>query len=125
MGGLISLYAFLEHSNVFGRAGCVSTHWPAIAPQKVGGTNDEVVSLWRRMIADSLGSPGKRKLWFDHGTATLDAYYPPYQAAIDQQMEATDWVRGRNWESRQYPGAEHEENAWAARLPEVFDWVLG
>jgi len=124
MGGLISLYAFLKQPSVFGRAGCVSTHWPAIAPQKVGGTDPEVLALWRNMITQRLGQPGNRKLWFDHGTATLDAYYPPYQAAIDADMSATNWVRGTHWESRHYPGAEHEENAWAARLPEIFDWVL-
>lgn len=124
MGGLISLYAFLEYSKVYGRAGCVSTHWPAIAPQKVGETNPELVAIWTGMLTRKLGAPEGRKLWFDHGTGTLDAFYPPYQAAIDALMQATPWVRGRDWESRQYPGAEHEENAWAARLPEVLDWVL-
>ena len=29
MGGLISAYAVTEYPNVFGGAGCVSTHWPA------------------------------------------------------------------------------------------------
>ncbi|MFX8129754.1 alpha/beta hydrolase-fold protein, partial [Acinetobacter baumannii] len=28
MGGLISCYALAERPDVFGRAGCVSTHWP-------------------------------------------------------------------------------------------------
>jgi len=125
MGGLISLYAFLYHPNVFGRAGCVSTHWPAIAPQKVVGTDPELVDIWRNLIKQRLGQANGRKLWFDHGTATLDAYYPPYQAAIDEHMAGTGWARGSDWESKQYPGAEHEENAWAARLPEIFDWVLG
>lgn len=125
MGGLISLYAFLEYPNVFGRAGCVSTHWPAIAPQNVDSTNPELIGIWHGMLEEKLGEPGGRKLWFDHGTATLDAYYPPYQAAIDQHMDGTNWRRGRDWESRSYEGAEHEENAWAARLPEVLNWVLG
>ena len=124
MGGLISLYAFLEHSRVFGRAGCVSTHWPAIAPQSVDRTDPELVAIWTGILEEKLGEPNERKLWFDHGTATLDAYYPPYQAAIDRHMQGTGWKRGTDWESRAYPGAEHEENAWARRLPEVFDWVL-
>ena len=124
MGGLISLYAFLEHPDVFGRAGCVSTHWPGTAPQTVGEPDAEMLDIWQAMISERLGKPGNRRLWFDHGDATLDAHYPPYQAAIDEQLEATDWVRGTHWESRFYPGAEHEENAWARRLPDVFDWVL-
>ncbi len=125
MGGLISLYAFLEYPDVFGRAGCVSTHWPAIAPQNVDSIDPELIGIWRGMLEERLGEPGGRKLWFDHGTATLDAYYPPYQAAIDRHMDGTNWRRGRDWESRAYEGAEHEENAWAARLPEVLNWVLG
>lgn len=124
MGGLISLYAFLEHPGVFGRAGCVSTHWPAIAPQSVTETSPELVTIWRTMLSEKLGQPDGRKLWFDHGTETLDAYYPPYQAVIDEHMGELGWQRGRDWESRTYEGAEHEENAWAARLPEVFDWLL-
>ncbi|MDY7097674.1 MAG: alpha/beta hydrolase-fold protein [Pseudomonadota bacterium] len=125
MGGLISLYAFLEHRDVFGRAGCVSTHWPAIAPQNVDSTDPELLAIWRSMLAEKLGEPDGRKLWFDLGTATLDAYYPAYQAQIDAFMASTNWRRGHDWESRTYPGAEHEENAWAKRLPDVFDWVLG
>lgn len=125
MGGLISLYAFLEHPETFGRAGCVSTHWPAIAPQNVDSTNPELIAIWRAMLQEKLSEPRGRKLWFDHGTATLDAFYPPYQAAIDEHMAGTTWRRGRDWESRIYDGAEHEENAWAARLPDVLDWLLG
>lgn len=124
MGGLISLYAFLAHPDVFGRAGCVSTHWPGTAPQTVGEPDAEMLDIWQAMISERLGKPSNRMLWFDHGDATLDAHYPPYQAAIDEQLEATDWVRGTHWESRFYPGAEHEENAWARRLPDVFDWLL-
>jgi len=125
MGGLISLYAFLEYPKVFGRAGCVSTHWPGTAPQTVGEVDAEMLSIWQAIIAEKLGDLSGRRLWFDHGDATLDAYYPPYQAAIDAQLEATNQIRGTHWESRVYPGAEHEENAWAQRLPDVFRWVLG
>jgi len=124
MGGLISLYAFLEHPQIFGRAGCVSTHWPGTAPQEVGQTNAEMLGIWLDFIGERLGQPSNRKLWFDHGNATLDAHYPPYQAAIDAQIAATDWIRRQHWESRFYPGAEHEENAWKERLPDVLAWAL-
>ncbi len=125
MGGLISLYAFLEHPEVFGRAGCVSTHWPGTNPTGVEGVDTEMLRIWTDMITARLGPAKGRKIWFDHGDATLDAYYPPYQDVIDATMGSTpDWVKGENWESRFYPGAEHEENAWARRLPDVFDWTL-
>lgn len=124
MGGLISLYAFLEHAQTFGRAGCVSTHWPGTDPRGTQGVDTEMLRIWTDLIEARLGKPQGRKLWFDHGDATLDAYYPPYQDVIDATIGSTDWVKGEHWQSRFYPGAEHEENAWAKRLPDVFDWVL-
>lgn len=124
MGGLMSCYAFLERPQVYGRAGCVSSHWPAADPRVVGEANPELIALWDTWFATRLGNPDGRRLWLDHGTATLDAFYAPYQQAIDARIAASGWARGTDWESRVYPGAEHEENAWARRLPEVFEWLL-
>ena len=124
MGGLMSCYAFLERPAVFGRAGCISSHWPAADPRAVGEANPDLIALWDQWFAARLGQPDGRRLWLDHGTATLDAFYAPYQTAIDARIAASGWQRGRDWESRVYPGAEHEENAWAARLPEVLGWLL-
>jgi predicted alpha/beta superfamily hydrolase len=124
MGGLMSCYAFLERPEVFGRAGCVSSHWPAVDPRAVAGTDSGVAELWDAWFAARLGAPDGRRVWMDHGTATLDAFYAPYQKVIDARFAAQGWQRGRDWQSRVYEGAEHEENAWAARLPEVFGWLL-
>ena len=124
MGGLMSSYAFLKRPDIFGRAGCVSAHWPAVGPEDLGDIDPEVAGIWDTMFAENLGDPNGRRIWFDHGTATLDAYYAPYQHAIDRRMELSGWTRGRDWESKVYDGAEHEENAWAARLPEILEWLL-
>ncbi|MEY4056017.1 MAG: hypothetical protein RL519_1352 [Pseudomonadota bacterium] len=124
MGGLMSCYAFLERPQTYGRAGCVSSHWPAADPRAVGEANPELIALWDGWFAARLGQPDGRRVWMDHGTATLDAFYAPYQQAIDARMTASGWQRGRDWESKVYEGAEHEENAWARRLPEVFGWLL-
>ncbi len=124
MGGLMSCYAFLEKPQVFGRAGCVSSHWPAVDPRQVQGDSAEVAALWDAWVAARLGQPDGRRVWMDHGTATLDQYYAPYQQVIDARFAAAGWQKGRDWESRVYEGAEHEENAWAARLPEIFGWLL-
>jgi enterochelin esterase-like enzyme len=124
MGGLMSCYAFMERPETYGRAGCVSSHWPAADPHKVGEANPELIALWDSWFAARLGQPGGRRVWLDHGTATLDAFYAPYQEKIDARFAASGWQRGRDWESKVYEGAEHEENAWAKRLPEVFGWLL-
>ena len=124
MGGLMSCYAFLNRPDIFGRAACISSHWPAIDPRAVEGGDPELIGLWDRWFAEKLGAPDGRRLWFDHGTATLDAFYAPYQQAVDARITASGWQKGKDWESRVYEGAEHEENAWAARLPEIMGWLL-
>jgi predicted alpha/beta superfamily hydrolase len=122
MGGLMSCYAFLERPEVFGRAGCVSSHWPAVDPRAIDEA--ELKGLWDGWFAARLGKPDGRRVWMDHGTATLDAFYAPYQQVVDARFAAAGWQKGRDWESKVYEGAEHEENAWAARLPEIFGWLL-
>ena len=124
MGGLMSCYAFLERPEVFGKAGCVSSHWPAVDPRAVAGEDSGVRQMWDAWFATRLGAPDGRRVWLDHGTATLDQFYAPYQQVVDARFEGAGWQRGRDWQSRVYEGAEHEENAWAARLPEIFGWLL-
>ena len=124
MGGLMSCYAFLERPAVFGRAACISSHWPAIDPRLVGSENPALAKVWDRWFADHLGAADGRRVWFDHGTETLDAAYAPYQQVIDARMAANGWRKGADWESKVYPGAAHEENSWAARLPEILGWLF-
>ena len=113
MGGLISLYAAAEYPDVFGRVGAVSTHWPA---------GDGLVVDW---LADRLPDPATHRLWFDHGTATLDARYAPYQQRMDALLREAGYVEGDSWVTRVYEGAEHNEAAWRARIDEVLVFLLG
>lgn len=124
MGGLMSCYAFMARPDIFGQAACVSSHWPSVDPREAEATNSELQILLANWFRQSLGVPGARRLWMDHGTATLDAFYAPYQAMVDTQVRANGWQEGRDFESRVYDGAEHDEDAWAARLPEIFGWLL-
>ena len=123
MGGLISCYAIAEYPAVFGRAACVSTHWLLAMPDKLPPGAD-VLGLWHDYFTRKLGRPRGRRVWMDHGTETLDALYDPWQRAIDADFIELGWRRDRDFASRVYPGAAHEENAWATRLPEVFAWLL-
>ncbi len=123
MGGLISCYAFLK-TPVYGRAGCVSSHWPLADPADVGAFNTDIATAWGYLFTANLGKPAGRRLWMDHGTATLDAAYAPYQAVVDHAVTALGWQKGRDFDSRVYDGAAHEENAWAARLDDVFGFLL-
>lgn len=123
MGGLISCYAFVERPDVFGRAGCVSTHWPLTFQLKLA-PGDERPALWKAYLTQRLGKPAGRRLWMDHGDQTLDANYAPFQALIDADLVALGWRKGRDFESRAYPRAAHEENAWAARMDDILGWLL-
>jgi predicted alpha/beta superfamily hydrolase len=124
MGGLISLYAITRYPEVFGTAGAVSTHLPLADPNWTAEERAAIFEGWRRYVREELGTPKGRRIWFDHGTATLDAFYAPYQQVLDAALVANGWRKGRDFSSRIYPGTPHEENAWAARLDDVFAWML-
>lgn len=124
MGGLISLYAIAQYPEVFGSAACVSTHWPLSNPPLAAARRDELLAVWDRYLTDRLGPPNGRRIWFDHGDKTLDQFYGPYQTEIDRKLISIGWQPQRDFETRSYVGAAHEENAWAARLPEILTWLL-
>jgi pimeloyl-ACP methyl ester carboxylesterase len=104
MGGLISLYALCEYPDVFGAAGCVSTHWPAV---------EGVIVPYLR---DRLPDPATHRLYFDFGTETIDALYPPIQRQVDDIMRAAGYAPGENWITRGFPGAKHFEADWRERV---------
>jgi predicted alpha/beta superfamily hydrolase len=124
MGGLISLYAITKYPEVFGTAGAVSTHLPLGNPNWNNEERAAIFAAWRRYVRSELGKPKGRRIWFDHGTETLDAHYRPYQENLDAALVANGWSKGRDFSSRVYEGTPHEENAWAARLDDVFGWML-
>ena len=104
MGGLISLYAICEFPDVFGAAGCVSTHWPAV--------EGVIVPYLRHRLPE----PGTHRIYFDFGTRTIDALYRPTQTLVDEVMAAAGYVSGLNWVTREFPGMRHFEADWATRV---------
>lgn len=111
-GGLISLYAICERPDIFGAAGCVSTHWPAV----------EGVIL--PYLAANLPDPTTHRIYFDYGTHTLDALYEPNQKLVDRLMVEAGYVEGRNWVTRKFPGTLHNEQAWQNRAEIILDFLL-
>lgn len=113
MGGLISLYAIARHPQTFGGAAALSTHWPAC-----GGCMID----W---LAAHLPTRRSHRLYFDFGTVTLDARYPPFQARMDAALSGAGWRQGRSWRTRRFEGAEHNEAAWRARAAQPLRFLLG
>jgi enterochelin esterase-like enzyme len=120
MGALISLYAIDEYPAVFGGAGMMSTHWPLFLPKDNGKLSDAevgtVVAAFEAYLRPHLASPCGHRLYFDHGTETLDAQYAAYQARIDRVVTSRGYRPDVNWMVRSYPGQKHNEISWASRV---------
>ena len=120
MGALVSLYAISEYPRVFGAAGMVSTHWPLMIPPKGKSLSDReyetVSSAFERYLAPALPSPRTHRLYFDHGSETLDAVYARYQRRIDRVVARQGYRPGIDWISRNFPGQAHNEISWASRV---------
>ncbi len=120
MGGLISLYAIDEYPNIFGGAGMMSTHWPMFLPAEgedlSEGEYEAVSTAFERYIAPALPSPATHKLYFDHGSETLDRLYARYQTRVDRVVARRGYRQGVNWISRNFPGQAHNEVSWASRV---------
>jgi enterochelin esterase-like enzyme len=111
MGGLISIYAVCEYPEVFGGAACLSTHWIGALPDEKNPIPDVLIEYLRQ----KLPNPTDHRIYFDHGTETLDALYEPYQLRVDQIMIDKGYSSA-NWQTRKFVGEEHSEKAWRKRL---------
>lgn len=108
MGGLISAYAVTRYPRVFGAAACLSTSWPI---------GDGFAERW----FEAHLPPKTARLYFDYGTGTNDGSIEPFQRKLD----AAAGSRDGHWVSRAFPGAEHSERAWQARVEVPLTFLLG
>jgi predicted alpha/beta superfamily hydrolase len=120
MGGLISMYAICEYPKVFGGAACMSTHWPGIFTT----VDNPIPAAFLSYLATHLPSPMHHKIYFDYGSATLDAMYKPYQLRADSIMKAHVYSDA-NWLTREFPGDDHSERSWGRRLANPLLFLLG
>jgi enterochelin esterase-like enzyme len=129
MGGLISLYGICEYPHVFGAAGCLSTHWPLLSAAESYSKPDletpAMIQAFATYLKRKLPKPGQNKIWMDHGTINLDSFYQPYQIAMDEVFKELGWQEGKDFESRVYEGADHNEASWRVRLHEPLAFLMG
>lgn len=119
MGGLISMYAFCEYPKVFGGAACLSTHWPGVFQLE----NNPIPDAFVRYLKEKLPKPGKGRIYFDYGTTTLDALYPPLQKKADAVLRLKGYG-GDQWLTLAFPGEPHAETAWKKRLHIPLQFLL-
>jgi enterochelin esterase-like enzyme len=120
MGGLISLYAICEYPEVFGGAACLSTHWPGIFTNENNPIPDAILSYTK----EHLPSPKNHRIYFDHGTATLDSLYGIWQKKADKIMKKKGFS-SKNWKTSVFPDEPHTETAWRRRFHVPIVFLLG
>lgn len=116
-GGLISMYAICEYPDVFGGAACLSTHWTGL----YHANNNPVPAAVLKYFDEHVPSPKNHRIYFDHGNATLDSLYAPFQKQADEIMRQHGYT-SKNFETKVFPGEPHTEKAWRKRfdIPAVF-----
>lgn len=131
MGGLLSFYLVTNHPDVFGACGCLSTHfplseaqWGEVLGEETGEEPDETPFILRDIEA-GLTVPDGVRYWFDYGTEGLDASYGPPHQAVREWLLSQGLVEGEDFVMREYPGADHNEASWRARLDDPLVFLFG
>lgn len=121
LGGLMSLYAYLEYPEVFGKAGCVSTHWPI----NYGDNNTTGTEAYAELIKERWSEiEPPVKIYFDYGTETFDAGYINKQPIIDSLFHELGYPAERYY-SRCFEGKDHSERSWRERLSIPLKFLFG
>ena len=125
MGGLISSYAVTKYPEVFGGAGCLSTH--SVLYITNYDAEQDFIDPANQCYVDYLREnlkPNSCKLYMDRGDQTLDAQYPKYQARLDEMFREAGWD-DVHYVSQVFPGLAHVEGSWASRLDVPVLYLLG
>lgn len=111
MGGLISMYALCEYPTIFGKAACLSTHWIGLKNVE----NNPIPNAFFQYLMAKLPNPKTHKIYFDFGTATLDAEYVRYENEINTILKSKGFGSS-NSKNLKFENADHTENSWNKRL---------
>ncbi|WP_299366645.1 alpha/beta hydrolase-fold protein [Winogradskyella sp.] len=120
MGGLMSMYAISEYPDVFGGAGCISTHWVGARPVE---DNPYPEAIFKYMN-DNFPQAGAHKVYFDYGNKTLDAHYPQYAPKVDSILKEKGYTE-INSKNIFFEDTDHSENSWNKRLDIPITFFLG
>lgn len=125
MGGLISVYAFCKYPDVFGGAGCLSTHWPMIGSGLLYNRKitDNTATAFREYLLSNLPRPPRGKIYFDYGSETPDSLYKPYKQLVDTIMKKAGYTSA-NWITREFANHDYSERSWNRRLHIPLEFLL-
>jgi predicted alpha/beta superfamily hydrolase len=120
MGGLISWYVVVEKPYVFSTAICMSTHWPGAMPIENNPLADAFFDYLRENLPQA---PSNHKFYFDFGTETLDALYPPFEDEVNAVFAARNYKES-SFKNLKFEGTDHSEHAWNQRLHIPLEFAL-
>ncbi|RNF28526.1 hypothetical protein NM04_22500 [Massilia aurea] len=109
-GAVLSVYAMSEYPQVFGGAAGLSVHWIGTFER-----NAAIPMATFAYLSKHLPDPAGHRLYLDRGSETLDALYGPsfeFGGEVIRERGYTD----ANYLERVFPGTDHSEKAWSARL---------
>lgn len=113
MGALVSIYGVQYRPDVFGCALALS--YPSLG---------EWWDWQKRTFTEQMPEVNSVKLYIDTGTGELDKTFFPYFNDIETTLRAAGWD-SEHLQTPIYPGADHNEAAWAKRLAIPLRFALG
>ena len=128
MGGLAALNALIEHPDLFGFAGCISTHWVGIKPFEyvllplVGKINgdDDTANAIISYIEDNITSIEDQKIYFDHGTIGLDSLYSTPQGRVNKILDS----KSKDYKYLVFEGYDHYAPEFGSRFDSVLEYLV-
>ena len=112
LGGLSALWLGLEYPQVFGKLAVLSP------------------SVWwgQRAIlkyVQALQQPQRQRMWLDMGTAEGEKPFHSIRDArlLKALLVTKGWREGSTLHYSEVGGADHSERAWAARAPEMLEFL--
>ena len=128
MGGVSALNTILEYPELFGFAGCLSTHWVGIKPieyvtlpirKRIKGDKATTLAI-REYVENNINKISGQKLYFDHGTEGLDALYKKPQREINELLEKENI----DFKSLVFEGHEHSPSDFGKRFNIMLEFLL-
>ena len=128
MGGLAALNALIEHPDLFGFAGCISTHWVGIKPFEyvllplVGKINgdDDTANAIISYIEDNITNIDDQKIYFDHGTIGLDSLYSTPQGRVNKILDS----KSKDYKYLVFEGYDHYASEFGSRFDSVLEYLV-
>ena len=128
MGGLSALNALIEYPDLFGFAGCISTHWVGIKPLeyfllpfvgKIDG-DDDTANAIISYIEDNITNIDDQKIYFDHGTIGLDSLYSTPQRRVNKILDS----KSKDYKYLVFDGYDHYASEFGSRFDGVLEYLV-